>query len=283
MVALQDVHGWHIQHRERLFYRAKSGSPTIILKFFHYPAYRQNVEVNQYPSNCKLQVKGNNSFFFFKEKVNTKGSIILDRTISVFPTPSSVNLKGDWGNISKIPQSQRIKYQESSKYWPTHSSSIREVSGLKWFNSDDLRQWVFSGCQYIKTTIKHRENQEERLGAYRAFHNGIGDCDEFTDLFITLARMREIPCRRLTGFLIANKGLSSEKHAWGEIFSPKVGWITVDVALNNLGHSIHYIILKIEEFNPALPDYQIQTSHKTNVQYQWEKPDPEITPILVKK
>ncbi len=279
----QDVQGWHIKHQERLFYRANSGSPIIILKFFHYPAYRQAVQINQHPSKCKLRVKGNNSFFLFKEKVRTKGSISLDRTITVFPTPSLGNLKEDWGNISEIPQSQRTKYRESSKFWPIHSSSIRKISGQEWFNSDDLRDWVLSACRYIRATIKHRENQEERLGAYQAFHDGIGDCDEFTDLFITLARMREIPCRRLTGHYIVRKGLLTENHAWGEVLSPKVGWITVDVALNNFRHSVNYIILKIEEFNPALPDYQIQTRHTSNVHYQWEKPDPEITPILTKR
>ncbi len=282
MVASQDVHGWQIQHHERLFYRANSGSPTIILKFFHYPVYRQTVQINQFPSKCKLQVKGNNSFFLFKEKVRTKGSISLDRTISVFPTLFPVNLKDDWGNISEIPQSQRTKYRESSKYWPIHSSSIQKISGQDWFNLDDLRQWVLSASQYIRTTIKHRENQEERLGAYQAFHHGIGDCDEFTDLFITLTRMREIPCRRLTGCYIANKGLLTENHAWGEVLTPELGWIPIDIALNDFGHSINYIILKIEEFNPALPDYHIQTKHTANVHYQWEKPDPEITPILSK-
>ena len=128
--------------------------------------------------------------------------------------------------------------------------------------------------------IKYRGKQEKRLGADQALLTGEGDCDEFTDLFVTFARMRGIPCRRLTGYFITNLGNFVEAHAWGEILTPKLGWITIDIALNNIGnHSINYVILKIEEFNPALPDYQIETGRSSAVHYRWERSTPTITPI----
>jgi transglutaminase-like putative cysteine protease len=151
----------------------------------------------------------------------------------------------------------------------------------KWFQIDDLHQWIHNTANFISGKILHRENQTERLGAYQAFRNGIGDCDEFTDMFITLARLRAVPCRRLTGHFIRKKGNKVENHAWNEIFSPILGWITIDVALNNLGdHTIDYIVLKVEEFNPTLPDYQIQTKHPRIVHYRWERPPPIITPVV---
>ena len=68
---------------------------------------------------------------------------------------------------------------------------------------------------YLIQIIKHPEKQEKRLGADKAFLAGTGDCDEFIDLFITLARMRGIPCRRLTGYFIRNEKAEAEPHAWG--------------------------------------------------------------------
>ena len=274
------IQGWKIHHQEHLMYRANAGSPTIRLKFFHYPNYRQTVHLHRTPLQCKVKSKGMNSYFLYQQKVHTKGVISLDRSVSVFPITSSVSVESEWGKISEIPQLLKDKYRESSKYWPLKSPTILNLKEEEWFRTDDLSKWIQFAYQYIRTKIQYRENQEERLGAYQAIITAIGDCDEFTDLLITLARIRGIPSRRLTGYYILKQGEIPEAHAWGEIFSSELGWITTDVALNNIGsHNIHYIILKIEEFNPALPDYQVQTKHSTNVHYEWQQPKPKITPI----
>jgi hypothetical protein len=38
-----------------------------------------------------------------------------------------------------------------------------------------------------------------------------------------------------------------------------------------------YVIEKIEEFNPDLPDYQVRQTPAVN--YHWERPSPEVTPL----
>jgi len=272
-------HGWQLHHQEHLFIRANIGSPMVRLKFFHYPSYRQTVKIIQSPIDCTLKIKGNNIFFLFQQKVRKKFTISLERTITVFPIPSSIPQNVEWGEISKIQQELRQKYKQSSHYWPVQSSLLQKVSQEKWFGADDLFTWVKAIGYYLTQTIKHPEKQEKRLGAEKAFLVGTGDCDEFIDLFITLARMRGIPCRRLTGYFIRNEKVEAEPHAWGEILSPTLGWIPVDIALHNIGdHTIHYVIAKIEEFNPALSDYQI-LKPSASIHYQWERPIPLITPI----
>lgn len=274
------IYGWNIHHKEKLIFHTNSGNPLIRLKFFHYPNYRQKVTVDKPPLQCKIKNKGNNSFFVFQHRVGTKGVILLDRTITVIPTISYVNPIENWGKISDFPKIIKRKYQQSSKYWPLKSEKIIDVSKMEWFKTEDLLSWVQSTSRFIKDIMKYREKQEKRLGADQALLTGIGDCDEFTDLFISLSRLRGIPSRRLTGFFITQKGNSAEAHAWGEILSPTNGWIPIDIALNNIGnHSINYVILKIEEFNPDLPNYQIQTQHSSIIHYKWEFPDPLITAI----
>jgi hypothetical protein len=159
------------------------------------------------------------------------------------------------------------------------SSAIQDISQERWFATDDLYDWVQTMSRYIIMKIKHPEKQEKRLGVDQALRSGSGDCDEFTDLFITLARVRGVPCRRLTGYFIHQINTEPEPHAWAEILSPLIGWIPIDIALHNLGnYTINYVIGKIEEFNPSLLDYQIlkQTSA---VHYHWERPLPLITPL----
>lgn len=281
MKTLQRIHGWQIHHHEKLLFQANAGTPTIRLKFYHYPPYRQTVEISKYPEKCHLKCKGDNTYFLFQHKVGTKGVISLERIITVYPQPSFTISMKDWGNIADIPKSLQQKYQQRSPYWPLHTNAIHDISHQDWFHTDEVSLWVKAASTYIKETIKHPEKQQKRLGAEQAFLTGNGDCEEFTDLFITFARMRGIPSRRLTGYFITKpQDVTAEAHAWGEILSPVHGWIPIDIPLNNLGnHTPNYVIEKIEEFNPALPDYQIHTKQATTVHHQWERPAPIITPI----
>jgi hypothetical protein len=279
MTISQLPRGWQIYHQDQLFIKATSHIPDVSLKFFHYPAYRQTIQVIQPPLDCTLKTKGNNTFFLCQKKVRTKDSISLERKINVFPIPFSVTLDQDWGKISDIPYILQQKYKQSSSYWPINSTRLHNVSKEEWFIVDELADWVKKASTYLTSRIKHPENQEKRLGADQAFLTRTGDCDEFTDLFITFARIRGIPCRRLTGYFISDEKTDAEPHAWGEILSPILGWIPIDIALHNIGnHTVQYVIVKIEEFNPALSDYQIINASRS-VDYHWERHIPLFTPI----
>jgi hypothetical protein len=270
--------GWQLHHHEQLFIRANRGVPTIRLKFFHYPSYRQTVIINQPPTDCKLKNKKDNTFFLFQKKVHMKATISLERIISIYPTPSTISPHTSWGRISDIPKTLQRKYTQSFTYWPVDSPAIQDISQENWFSTDDLTSWVHAAYTYITMKIKYPENQDKRLGADQVLRTGIGDCDEFTDLFITLARIRGIPCRRLTGYFIHPANNEAEPHAWTEIQSPTLGWIPIDIALRNIGkHTINYVIGKIEEFIPMLHDYQI-LEQTTAVHYHWERSLPLITP-----
>jgi len=271
--------GWQLHHHEQVFIRANTGAPIIRLKFFHYPSYRQTVILNQPPVGCKLKTKRNNTFFLFQQKVRTKGTISLERIISIYPTPSTVSPYNSWGRISDVPRLLQRKYKQSFTYWPLSSPAIHDISQEHWFSTDDLSTWVHAANTYITMKIKYPEKQDKRLGADQALCTGSGDCDEFTDLFITLARIRGIPCRRLTGYFIHHTNNEAEPHAWAELFSQTSGWIPIDVALRNLGkHTLNYVIGKIEEFIPSLLDYQI-LRQTPGVHYHWEQPPPLVTPL----
>lgn len=281
MKAISKVKGWQIHHHEKLIFHANAGAPALRIKFYHYPPYRQTVNINKSPEGCHLKNKRDNAYFIFQHKVGAKGIISLERMITVYPTPFFANAIDDLGRISDFPSKIRQKYKQRLQYWPLSSSLTNDISNLEWFHTDDLSKWVQSAYHYIKGKIKHPEPQNKRLGAEEAFIAGIGDCDEFTDLFVSLARMRGIPCRRLTGFFISHKDYNAEGHAWGEILSPLKGWIPVDIALNNIGkHTMNYVILKIEEFNPDLSNYQIQTKQSSKVHHEWDLPTPITTPIF---
>lgn len=271
--------GWQIHHHEQLFFRANSGAPTIRLKFFHYPSYRQTIILNQPPRGCKLKTKRNNTFFLFTQKVRTKGAISLERIVSIYPIPSVMPEHTTWGRITDIPRLLQRKYKQSYSYWPLHSQLLQNVSQEHWFATDDVSTWVHGAYSCITLKIKYPGKQDKRLGADQALRTGSGDCDEFTDLFITLARLRGVPCRRLTGYYIDPKTNQAEPHAWAELLSPTLGWIPIDISLRNLGrHTTSYVVGKIEEFTPLLLDYHI-VRRTSVVHYRWDLSMPQITPL----
>ncbi|MBC3538735.1 transglutaminase family protein [Rufibacter sediminis] len=71
---------------------------------------------------------------------------------------------------------------------------------------------------------------------------GRGVCQDYTHLFIAIARLNKIPCRYVSGYL--NQGLnltgSAVMHAWAEAFLPGFGWQGFDPT-NNLLADEHYI------------------------------------------
>ncbi|WP_207434899.1 transglutaminase-like domain-containing protein [Sabulibacter ruber] len=71
---------------------------------------------------------------------------------------------------------------------------------------------------------------------------GRGVCQDYTHLFIGIARLNKIPCRYVSGYL--NQGLdlagSAVMHAWAEAYIPGFGWQGFDPT-NNLLADMHYI------------------------------------------
>lgn len=266
---------WRVHHTDRLIYQAARGAPSIRIKFYHYPPYRQTVQILNPPHDCTLKTKGLNTYFLYTGKVPTKGTLTFDRTIAITPHPTQP--PRDYGRISDIPHDLAKKYTQSHPYWPLNSPQIKALAAERWFTTDRLQDWLSDVAKAITAIIHNPEPQDKRWGADAVLNTGIGDCDEYTDLFITLSRQRGIPSRRLTGYLI--EGTTPEPHAWAECLTPTAGWIPIDLAQHTIGsHTIFYLIQKIEEFNPSLHDFQIQ-QQSAFLHTTWDRPMPMITPL----
>ena len=71
---------------------------------------------------------------------------------------------------------------------------------------------------------------------------GRGVCQDYTHLFIAIARQNRIPCRYVSGYLNQGGGLvgASQMHAWAEAYIPGYGWRGFDPT-NNLLADTNYI------------------------------------------
>lgn len=152
------------------------------------------------------------------------------------------NLSGD-KKIADIPDHLVKAYTVEQNYWETSDADlIKKVKEITDPNKPAVEN-ARSIYNYVTSTLQYntaRINKDlERMGASAAFDdpdNAV--CMEFTDLFVTMARIAGIPAREVDGYAyttdnenhpIFYPGLGSDiLHAWAQIYLPVDGWIMVD-------------------------------------------------------
>ncbi len=138
--------------------------------------------------------------------------------------------------INKLTDTQREKYTQSDKYWDVTDPILREkATTLK--TAKDIYDFVTTYLTYNEKRLD--EATIIRQGARTAFDNPSNSvCMEFTDLFITFARMAGIPAREVNGYantqnsrlrpLSLASSTTDILHAWPEFYDEEKGWIQID-------------------------------------------------------
>jgi len=104
---------------------------------------------------------------------------------------------------------------------------------------------------YIAERFEYRKNVTTYDSTTEDFLKiGAGVCQDFAHLMLGLLRLRQIPCRYVSGYLHVErkKREPSQSHAWVELHSSTAGWIAFDPTHNRavderyvvVGHGRHY-------------------------------------------
>ncbi|TFG04679.1 MAG: transglutaminase domain-containing protein [Promethearchaeota archaeon] len=135
--------------------------------------------------------------------------------------------------FNSYPKSFLSQYCRGTKFWEVNDPDLMGIAKtLRTESGDDVLSYLRNTYNFVQKNIKFRENQDQRFGARRALQEGKGDCDEFSDLFITLCRISHIPARRIIGVLLTGSDTFS-LHAWAEVYIPLYRiWVPFDAALN---------------------------------------------------
>ena len=116
-------------------------------------------------------------------------------------------------------------------------------------NLMDLNHWVFihlffkAGVTDVDTPLK--EIIEKRHGV----------CQDFTHLFLAIARANHVPARYVSGYLHQGNGYfgDSQMHAWVEAYVPKAGWVGFDPTNNLLVADDHIKICHGLDYSDCSP------------------------------
>jgi transglutaminase-like putative cysteine protease len=93
---------------------------------------------------------------------------------------------------------------------------------------------------------------------YQVYTSRSGVCQDFTNLFITIARLLGIPARYVCGYIYTgNNGQSrtgsDQTHAWIELYIPNIGWKGFDPTNGVLPQTDHVRVAVGRNFRDATP------------------------------
>lgn len=133
------------------------------------------------------------------------------------------------------------------KYWETDNPQLQEAaSGLT--SVSDINQFVVDTLDY---TEKSLDGEFYRLGAANSFlpeNRNLATCQEFTDLFVTLARIKQIPAKRIVGYAYSNNEelrpisvVGDVLHAWPAFYNQVTNsWQEIDPTWQETTGGIDY-------------------------------------------
>jgi hypothetical protein len=249
-------------------------SQTIILK---------NIEPA--PKNLKIDSDGN---WLAQFNIIAKTSINVSVTgqAKIHP-PIPIE---DTVNLDNLTRAQ--------KYWPTADPMIINIA-QNLDSSKQIYQYVVESLNYDYSGI----NSAVRKGAIQAIENpNLSLCTEFTDLFVALARTKNIPSREIEGFAFSNdskiKPINSNSdvlHAWPEYYNQNSRrWMQIDptwekttngidyftdLDLNHLAFVIHG---QDSEYPPPPGSYKKDKNTKSVfVDFATTELKPEYTPLVL--
>lgn len=130
----------------------------------------------------------------------------------------------DAGDISEVP-TELDQYLKSLDYWPVKNQTIQQAANEAVDGESNSYLAAKKIVEYVNDRLEY-DNQSYRLGALQAYLYRWGDCSEYTDLSITLARAAGLPARACYGWGYRENKLVG--HVWPEFYFPNVGWQPAD-------------------------------------------------------
>lgn len=126
------------------------------------------------------------------------------------------------GTLDDLPSGME-EYTKGREWWEVEELrplALQLAGGERnlYLLCEGFLKWMDQTITYVPT--------ERRQGALETYQKKKGDCDCFSDLFITLLRALGVPSRLSFGWTVEENGIGN--HAWAEVYLPGLEWQPVD-------------------------------------------------------
>lgn len=146
----------------------------------------------------------------------------------------------------ELPESQLIELYE-------YAMSFVERNGFDVVDSLlDMNQTIYRDYAYQKGS------STVYTTPFETYTTRKGVCQDFTNLFICMARLLVIPARYVCGYLYTgpkheNRAMAEATHAWAQVYLPELGWKGFDPTNGVLCQTDHVRVAVGRFFNDATP------------------------------
>lgn len=197
---------------------------------------------------------------------------LIKKKINPFDFALPLDVEEDYKTIDSL----LFKIEHESFLYKTELTNISQKhEGLYEFdktisiadNLMALNEWVYIQI-YFKTGVTHIGTLLDEIIEKRH-----GVCQDFSHLFIAIARQNGIPTRYVSGYLHQGDGFfgDSQMHAWVEAFIPNVGWVGYDPTNNIMANHNHIKVCHGKDYNDCSPLKGIvYTSGRNETKYSVE-------------
>ncbi|MEZ5007009.1 MAG: transglutaminase family protein [Chitinophagales bacterium] len=220
-----------------------------VLSFLVYTEPKANYSIN---SNVygfkKLTFNGLHQIdnFKLKIKVEVEKSFQFPHLISPF------SLKKEREIINSFA------YLKNNHFYLTQTNFTRITSINKNKNIPKRNKSIMEYCsalnQYLHNEIEYCTNSTTiETDAHTAFNLRRGVCQDFSHIFIGLARQEEIAARYVSGYLFIDDKTEAQLHAWAEVLIPSLGWVGFDPTNNLLINENYFKIAHGIDYTECTP------------------------------
>ncbi len=188
----------------------------------------KNLSCSPPPTDLFSDAENGNRICFWDltGKLKNGDSLTIERTFSytAYDYKPVIDKKIVSDNWNKIPPALKSFYTKP-EYLLEQTPEIKEASqkiinGITnpLYKAEAIFKWVNDTMKYVYPP--------EKRGAEAALKTCTGDCGQYSELFIALARAAGIPARQQSGFEFSPGNIGY--HVWSEIYLPVYGWVPVD-------------------------------------------------------
>ncbi len=157
------------------------------------------------------------------------------------PFPSGGPRLSELENFSDLDEHYELL--ASTDYVP-HTAQLRDMVEASERDSDGtITSFVCTASKLVNGSFRYEKGATHVHSSIRdAIATRAGVCQDFAHILLAIARMRGLPGRYVSGYLVPNRaaspGANSEEviggqasHAWMEVFLPTFGWYGLDPTL----------------------------------------------------
>ena len=191
--------------------------------------YRQKIYLEFIPEPLRIFEENGNKY---AEYVFEKPEKDFELKINVKARLLKYDLNTAHTKIKETPtKDPNIEdFLKSEKYIEVNTPEIQQIANS--IKETDQIRMIHNIYNYVVENIEYGGYGANDKGAVQTLKDKKGDCGDYADLFVAICRAKNIPARRILGYMA--EYTVTPKHAWAEVYLNKYGWVPFDPTMGDV-------------------------------------------------